>query len=70
VPEGSIVLRPEFNSGQAVTLDLDLTNRPPAAEAAPPAPADLEIDLGSDASAPERNADDTWPIDPDDKRRE
>ena len=55
--EGSISLRPEFNHGQAVTLDLDLGNARPPQEDKPM----LELDLGPD----DKPGDDAKP---DDKR--
>jgi hypothetical protein len=56
--EGSISLRPEFNHGQAVTLDLDLGNVPAPQEEDKPM---LELDLGPD----DQPGDDAKP---DDKR--
>lgn len=77
--EGSIVLRPEFNDGRAVTLDLDLdlSGASRMAELAPVTPAstapqaDLVLDLEGDAGASGRDsADDLWSADPGAKRRD
>lgn len=70
LPEGTIVLRPEFNAGEEVKLDLDLTNEPRQATAADAAKPDLEFDLGPDASKPADEGKDVWSDDPDDRRRE
>jgi pilus assembly protein FimV len=79
--DGSIVLRPEFNDGRAVTLDLDLdlsgASRPgdlaPVPAAVDPVPeADFVLDLEGDAgeSTSGAGANDFWSADPGDKRRD
>ena len=70
VPEGTIVLRPEFNAGEEVKLDLDLTNEPRQGTAADAAKPDLEFDLGPDAPKPAAEGKDVWSDDPDDHRRQ
>jgi len=69
VPEGTIVLRPEFNAGEAVSLDLDLTTH---AEAPPPSAAtpEIELDLGGEPAKPSDKGQDLWSDDPGDHRRE
>jgi hypothetical protein len=47
--DGAISLRPEFNGGQAVTLDLDLAGGRMAQGHKPM----LELDLGDDATPPD-----------------
>lgn len=69
VAEGTIVLRPEFNDGEAVTLDLDLSTKSGAVEALDSAPGlklDLELDPGEGKDAD----DDLWSLDPGARRRE
>jgi pilus assembly protein FimV len=75
VPEGTITLRPEFNSGEALSLDLDLTtdagplvtdNEPLPV---PPPKPKLELDLSGDTLAPQDD-NDVWAADPGDRRRE
>jgi pilus assembly protein FimV len=76
VGDGSIVLRPEFNDGRAVTLDLDLdlsgASRPgdlaPVPPAAPTPEADFVLDLEGDGG--ESTSDNLWSADPGDKRRD
>jgi hypothetical protein len=78
--DGSIVLRPEFNDGRAVTLDLDLdlsgASRPaelaPVPAAAPVPESDFVLDLDGDAGTSTSGAgvDDLWSADPGDKRRD
>jgi hypothetical protein len=63
--EGTIVLRPEFNSGEAVSLDLDLTTKPDPMETSVPG---VELDLGADAEKPAPGGD-VWSDDPDERRR-
>ena len=62
--EGTIVLRPEFNAGEPVSLDLDLTAHDAApAPAAAPATIDLELGAPPDEAAPD--AEDFWGSNPD-----
>lgn len=56
--DGAISLRPEFNHGEALTLDLDLASRPPQVDEDKPL---LELDLGPDS-------DQADPTKPGDKR--
>jgi len=67
VPEGTIVLRPEFNSGDPVSLelDLDLTGEPnpPAPVAASDPLAPFSLEPIPDPSPPE--PDDFWASNPD-----
>ena len=44
--DGAISLRPEFNHGETLTLDLDLASRPPLDDGDKPM---LELDLGPDS---------------------
>ena len=79
VSGGHVVLRPEFNDGRAVTLDLDLDlgaeSRPgelaPQVAAAAPAPeSDFVLDLEAEAGDSRSGAvDDLWPDDPAENRR-
>jgi hypothetical protein len=66
-PEGTIMLRPEFNDGKSLALDLDLTNEQAAAAAAKPA-LDLVLAEPLEPTAPK--ADDAWDNDPDARRRD
>lgn len=66
VAEGTIVLRPEFNDGQAVTLDLDLSTESGAIESRPSSGVELDLGLPDDKAPP---SDDLWSEDPDDRRR-
>jgi hypothetical protein len=70
VPQGTIMLRPEFSGGQSLMLDLDLTNKTEPELNTAPATPDLELEI--DPKAPARDADpnDPWVDDPDDRRRE
>jgi hypothetical protein len=63
-PEGTIILRPEFNAGQAVSLDLDLGGRTEAPAASP-------TDGEPHATPPKASGDgdDLWIEDPDERRR-
>jgi hypothetical protein len=56
--DGAISLRPEFNHGEVLTLDLDLASRPPQIDEDKPL---LELDLGPDS-------DQADPAKPGDKR--
>jgi hypothetical protein len=72
-PEGTITLRPEFNAGQAVALDLDLAIDSAALSepaSASPATPKLELDLSGDTLPHEDTAKDPWSSDPGDRRRE
>ena len=61
--EGTIVLRPEFNDGEPLSLDLDLSGADAAAAAAPAVPP---IDLALTEPPPdEPAAEDFWGNDPD-----
>lgn len=66
VAEGTIVLRPEFNSGEAVSLDLDLSTKTGAMDTSAPG---VELDLGDDAAKPSTESGDIWSDDPDERRR-
>ncbi|HET9978731.1 MAG TPA: hypothetical protein VFQ20_14930 [Burkholderiaceae bacterium] len=57
-PEGTITLRPEFNQGEALSLDLDLSTEPTADT--PPAEPPLEIKL--DESEPALPEEDVWGV--------
>jgi hypothetical protein len=73
LPEGSITLRPEFNAGRAVALDLDLATDSAAlsgSASASPATPKLELDLSGDTLPHEDAVNDPWSSDPGDKRRE
>jgi pilus assembly protein FimV len=71
VAEGTIVLRPEFNDGQAVTLDLDLTTKSGAVETFESVPdAELDLDLDPGQTKAKDADDDLWSADPDARRRE
>jgi pilus assembly protein FimV len=76
VPAGTITLKPEFNSGEAMSLDLDLTTDTGKLHAPeiPPVPAKpkpkLELDLSGDTLPHEDDAKDIWAADPGDRRRE
>ena len=67
VPEGTIVLRPEFNSGEPVSLELDLDLTGEASPAAPAAAVDplamFSLDPIPDPSPPE--PEDFWGSNPD-----
>jgi hypothetical protein len=66
-PEGTIMLRPEFNDGEPLALDLDLTNeQPKGAEATPSIDLELTEPVAPNAPA----ADDPWGSDPDVQRRD
>lgn len=69
VPEGTIVLRPEFNAGEEVKLDLDLGHEIAPASVAESRP-DIEFDLGPDEAKPSTSAEDVWSDDPESRRRE
>lgn len=64
VPEGTIVLRPEFNGGEAVSLDLDLSTKSGAMDSGA---AGLDLDVGTDK--PAAPGGDIWSDDPDERRR-
>ncbi|HVK32739.1 MAG TPA: hypothetical protein VM845_09560 [Burkholderiaceae bacterium] len=65
VPEGTIVLRPEFTGGEALSLDLDLSTKTGAMDSGTPG---VELDLGTDEKpAPKA---DIWSDDPDERRRQ
>ncbi len=61
-PEGTIVLRPEFNGGQAVSLDLDLTTKTGEIDTSASSGAELELDP---AGRPSQTGDLPWPGDDD-----
>jgi pilus assembly protein FimV len=67
-PEGTIVLRPEFNSGEALSLDLDLTTKTGAIDSGSPG---VELDLGGGEryDKPAGGDGDVWSEDPDERRR-
>ena len=66
-PEGTIVLRPEFNGGQPVSLDLDLTTKTGEIDTSTSSGVELELDP---AGRPSQTGDLPWPgDDPDDKPR-
>jgi pilus assembly protein FimV len=66
-PEGTIVLRPEFNGGQAVSLDLDLTTKTGEIDTSTSSGAELQLEPGG---PPSQTGDLPWPgDDPDDKPR-
>jgi hypothetical protein len=57
-PEGTITLRPEFNQGETLSLDLDLSAEPAARE--PIVEPPIEINL--DGSEPSQSAEDIWGV--------
>jgi pilus assembly protein FimV len=68
--EGSITLRPEFSSGEVVSLDLDLTTDTGKLAEAAPAQSKLELDLSGDTLPPADDGKDIWSADPSNRRRE
>jgi len=67
VAEGTIVLRPEFNSGEALSLDLDLTTKIGGIDTSSPG---VELDLGGgESDKPATGSGDLWSDDPDERRR-
>ena len=68
-PEGTIVLRPEFNGGEAVSLDLDLTTKPSTMDSSPSSGVELDLGGGERDDKPAAGGDDLWSEDPDERRR-
>lgn len=63
--QGTIVLRPEFTSGQAVSLDLDLSGASVTGELKPPAsPEDVSADAAAASAAAEIDLELTQPVEP------
>jgi hypothetical protein len=67
--EGTIVLRPEFNHGEALSLDLDLTTKPSAMESSPSPGVELDLGGGEREDKPADGGGDLWAEDPDERRR-
>jgi hypothetical protein len=67
-PEGTIVLRPEFNGGEAVSLDLDLTTKPSTIDSGPSSGVELDLGGGERDDKPAAGGD-VWSEDPDERRR-
>jgi hypothetical protein len=67
VPEGTIVLRPEFNHGEPLSLDLDLSTEPAPPAPEPPAsaatdPAEPTIDLDAGEPSKPGGDEDVWGV--------
>jgi hypothetical protein len=69
VPEGTIMLRPEFSGGQSLSLDLDLTTKTGSIDSGPAPMTELELELDPKAPSGELGPGDPWVDDPGDRRR-
>jgi pilus assembly protein FimV len=69
VPQGTIVLRPEFSGGQALSLDLDLTTKTGSIDTGPAPILELELEFDPKAAPGKAGPGDAWIDDPDDRRR-
>jgi len=66
-PEGTIMLRPEFNDGEPLALDFDVTG---ADAKVVTTPSTLDLELAEPVAPPAPGADDAWGNDPDVKRND
>ena len=66
--EGTISLKPEFNHGKPLSLDLDLTGSTAAPKGAAPDMPSLSLDILGDTLPPEI-PEDVWGTDPQDNKR-
>lgn len=67
--EGTIVLRPEFNHGEALSLDLDLTTKTDPIGGSPSSGVELDLGGGEREDKPAGGGGDLWSEDPDERRR-
>jgi pilus assembly protein FimV len=68
-PEGTIVLRPEFNGGEALSLDLDLTTKTGSIDSGVSSAVELDLGGGEREDKPAAEGGDVWSEDPDERRR-